>query len=221
MRSNTVRIAWLVDAVVPQVCSMPDLKSQSTNRHMASTPSPPPAVRDLVDRNADLAYSGAGADCAVSRQERLDLTEETSVNFDSQVDPAVSELVPMRKLSAQLPFVRMVGEVALLCQPRASGDQRQILARHADPRTTEHYDRARPATTVTASGSSPPTSPGLSVAVPGSHECVLQRRTRRTLLGGRRDQLGPRCHRLHPLPRRPVPRRRRHRARLDTGGHGR
>jgi site-specific recombinase XerD len=36
----------------------------------------------------------------------------------------------------------------------------RILARHADPRTTEHYDRAPPATsTVTESTSPPPTSP--------------------------------------------------------------
>lgn len=35
----------------------------------------------------------------------------------------------------------------------------QILARHADPRTTEHYDRAPATSTATASTSSPPTSP--------------------------------------------------------------
>ncbi len=35
----------------------------------------------------------------------------------------------------------------------------QILARHADPRTTEHYDRARRTWTGTACTSSPPTSP--------------------------------------------------------------
>src|SRR5680860_576178 len=36
----------------------------------------------------------------------------------------------------------------------------QILACHADPRTTERYDRVRGTSTVTASTSSPPTSPG-------------------------------------------------------------
>jgi hypothetical protein len=38
----------------------------------------------------------------------------------------------------------------------------QILARHADPRTTEHYDRARATSTATASTSSPCTSPSSS-----------------------------------------------------------
>src|SRR6478735_8835781 len=37
----------------------------------------------------------------------------------------------------------------------------QILARHADPRTTEHYDRAAATSTATASTSSPPTSRAL------------------------------------------------------------
>jgi hypothetical protein len=38
-------------------------------------------------------------------------------------------------------------------------DAAQILAQHADPRITEHYDRARAATsTATAFTSSPPTS---------------------------------------------------------------
>ena len=47
----------------------------------------------------------------------------------------------------------------------------QILARHADPRTTEHYDPPEATSTATASTSSPPTlqaseQPGASAVTP-------------------------------------------------------